>query len=344
MKKNKKLGCLSLLLLSPYSIAMQPMDDQSLATMTGQDGLTIQAQANVEFKQLSMIDNDGLSYGSGSSLYTSPDYTKRAGLVIGGQTSSSPVRVVGLNGSSETILGFNAVIDSDVGTVLNKGAFTNIALSFNSNITGIRISPFSVYAASESTLSDIISNSYTKNTIYDSSTLKPKAGLVKEIVRVGGASGIDIIFAANKPTVNIQLGAAPQGHMIMFGGAINSICGSGSGCNIVAVSDYDGSNNPYGIGFDFQFTGYNNSPFGLTGFYAGIEGKNGTDSGGLVFGNSGVSDKFNLSLNNVILGQSGSPSTTYPSSTFNGLPNASIGSIGAVGASVTNLKMKVSGM
>lgn len=66
-------------------------------------------------------------------------------------------------------------------------------------------------------------------------------------------------------------------------GAINSICGSGSGCNIVAVSDYDGSNNPFGIGFDFQFTGYNNSPFGLTGFYAGIEGKNGTDSGGLVW-------------------------------------------------------------
>jgi hypothetical protein len=62
---------------------------------------------------------------------------------------------------------------------------------------------------------------------------------VKEIVRVGGASGIDIVFAANKPTVNIQLGAAPQGHMVMFGGAINSICGSGSGCNIVAVSDYD---------------------------------------------------------------------------------------------------------
>ena len=159
-------------------MAMQPIDDQSLATMTGQDGLTIQAQANVEFKQLSMIDNDGLSYGSGSSLYTSPDYTKRAGLVIGGQTSSSPVRVVGLNGSSETILGFNAVIDSDAGTVANKGAFTNIALSFNNNITGIRISPFSVYAASEGTLSDIISNSYSKSTIYDSSTLKPKAGLV----------------------------------------------------------------------------------------------------------------------------------------------------------------------
>lgn len=344
MKKNKKLGCLSLLLLSPCTMAMQPIDDQSLATMTGQDGLTIQAQANVEFKQLSMIDNDGLSYGSGSALYTSPDYTKRAGLVIAGQTSSSPIRIVGLNGSTETILGLQAVIDSDAGTVANKGAFTNIALSFNNNITGIRISPFSVYTASENTLSDIVNNVYTKGTIFDSATLKPKSGLVKELLRVGGASGIDIAFAANKPTMNIQLGAASQGHMVMFGGAINSICGSGSGCNIVAVSDYDGSNNPYGIGFDFQFTGYNNSPFGLTGFYAGIEGKNGTDSGGLVFGNVGTSDKFNLSLNNLMIGQAGSSSTVYPSATFNGLPNASIGSMGAIGTSVTNLKMKVSGM
>jgi hypothetical protein len=67
----------------------------------------------------------------------------------------------------------STVIDSDAGTVANKGAFTNIALSFNNNITGIRISPFSVYAASEGTLSDIISNSYSKSTIYDSSTLKP---------------------------------------------------------------------------------------------------------------------------------------------------------------------------
>jgi len=84
--------------------------------------------------------------------------------------------------------------------------------------------------------------------------------------------------------------------------------------------------------------------FGLAGVFAGIEGKNGTDTGGLVFGNVGTSDKFNLSLNNLMIGQAGSSSTVYPSATFNGLPNASIGSMGAIGTSVTNLKMKVSGM
>ena len=38
---NKKLGYVSLLLLSPFTMAMQPMDDQSLSLATGQDGLSI---------------------------------------------------------------------------------------------------------------------------------------------------------------------------------------------------------------------------------------------------------------------------------------------------------------
>jgi len=33
-------------------MAMQPMDDQSLSAMTGQDGLTIGVQANIQFDQM----------------------------------------------------------------------------------------------------------------------------------------------------------------------------------------------------------------------------------------------------------------------------------------------------
>jgi len=339
MNKNKKLGCLSLLLLSPLAMAMQPMDDQSLSATTGQDGLTIGVQANVQFNQIAVIDNDGLSYGG----YTAPSYTNRAGLVIAGvagQSTAAPVKVSGLNGSAETILGLKAAIDTDAGTASTGGAFANIALAFDSNITGLRISPFSIYTASPTSLSNMNGGTYTRNSIFSSGTLLKSD--VKELLRVGG---IDIVFGSNKPSMNIQMGAAPQGRMVLFDGAIESICGSGTGCNILLVSDYAAAGNsttaPVGASFDFKLTGNNGNPFGLKGFYAGIYGPTGaTDKGGVIFGNTGTSSKFDLQLNNVLLGTSGS----QKAGTFNNLPNASIGNIGMSGASVTNLQMKVSGM
>ena len=322
-------------------MAMQPMDDQSLSSTTGQDGLSIGIQSNIQFNQMAVIDQTGLAE-------TSSDYGNRAGLVIAGVAGSSdPVRVTGLNGTNETTLGLNAMIDTDAGTSSIGGAFANIAVSFADNVTGLHISPLSIYAASNNVLSNMAADgTYTRASIFQAGTNLPQVAgdqpLVREIVRTGD---IDIAFAANKPMLNIQLGAAPQGHMIMFGGAIDSICGTRSGCNIQLVSDYetsgDPTTDPVGASFDFQLTGYNNSPFSLNGFYAGIEGISGTnDTGAFVFGNDGVSDKFNLGLNNVTLGTVGNAATE----TFNNLPNASMGNIGAIGASVTNLKMRVSGM
>jgi hypothetical protein len=53
----------------------------------------------------------------------------------------------------------------------------------------------------------------------------------------------------------------------------------------------------------------------LDGFYAGMEGKSSLDNGGFVFGNAGESSKFDLKLNNVTLGNTGSSAI----GTFNGL-------------------------
>ena len=63
----------------------------------------------------------------------------------------------------------------------------------------------------------------------------------------------------------------------------------------------------------------------------------------MVFGNSGTSDKLNLSLNNIKMGDE-IPVGNLNSNIFNGLQNGSLGNIGAVGVSATNLKMRVSGM
>ena len=351
MQKNKKIGCLSLLVLSPLTMAMQPLDDHSLSSTVGQDGLDISMQANIAFQQIAVVDTDGLSYGqtlaSGNpNRYDAPDYNEKAGLVIAGvagqnkPVSAPAIMISGLdNSNTPNTLTVNASIDTDAGSGVN-GAFTNIAVTFAN--AGIRISPFSVYAAPKSSLSSLVGANYTRNSIFTTDTFFNPAANVREILRV--KDNIDILFNANKPKLNIQLGSAPQGKMVMFSGAIDSICGSGNGCNMMLVSDYltsgDVLTSPVGVGFDFQFTGHNGSPFSLDGFYAGVEGKSSLDNGGFVFGNAGESSKFDLKLNNVTLGNTGSSAI----GTFNSLPNASIGNIGAIGASVTNLKVKVSGM
>ncbi|RZF52660.1 pilus assembly protein FilA [Acinetobacter halotolerans] len=330
---NKKLGYVSLLLLSPFTMAMQPMDDQSLSLATGQDGLSIGINTDIEFKHIAVIDKDGLSYTGYTDL---DNYTNKAGLVIAGvagQSTAQNVKVSGLSAGSATQLGLKAVIDTDRG-VGASGAFANIALSFD-GVDGIRISPFSIYAAPSTTLSTLIGNVYTPNSIFASGNI-PKAN-VKEVLRSN--NNIDIAFDNNnKPYMNLQLGAAPQGKMILFGGAINSICGTGSGCNMVLVSDYttsgDSATTPVGASFDFQLTGHEGNAFSLNGFYAGIENT------GFIFGNTGESSRFDLKLNNVTLGTAGQSAI----GTFNTLPNASIGNIGLTGTSVTNLRVNIGGM
>ena len=344
MGKNKKLGCLSLLLFTPMAMAMQPLDDQSLSAMTGQDGLTVSVNiSKIDFKQAAIIDTDGFTNSSATLpgkaalvMATSPGGPANIGVDF--------VQTFNANGSIQNSSSelFKAVIDSDAGTGTN-GAFTNIALSFGNNVNGIRIRPFSVYLAPDVTgvISSLSGSAYTRGSIFSTGTTLKSAN-IKELLRV--SNNIDILFNANKPKMNIQLGSVPQGKMVMFSGAIDSICGSGNGCNMMLVSDYltsgDVSTSPVGVGFDFQFTGHNGSPFSLDGFYAGVEGKSSLDNGGFVFGNAGESSKFDLKLNNVTLGNTGSSAI----GTFNSLPNASIGNIGAIGASVTNLKVKVSGM
>lgn len=349
MKKKNILGCL--LILSPCTMAMQPMDDQSLSSTTGQDGINISVNnSKVEFNQIAVIDTDGLSYGG----YTAPNYTNRAGLIIAGiagqmpttAAKPNPVAIVGIDASNAdtSLPTINAVIDTDKGTGTN-GAFANIALSFSGNYTGFRIKPFSIYTVDANNISTIVGSNYTRKSIFDiASTIKLQSG-VKELLRI--KDNVDIKFiASNKPTMNIQLGAAPQGKMIKFGGAIDSICGTGTGCNFMLVSDYstsgDPTTTPIGASFDLQFKATNaTTGFRLNSFYAGIEGQSSTEPGGLVFGNTGKTDDFNLSLNNIKLGNT---IGTLDPTVFNGLQNNSIGNVGMIGGSVTNLKMKISGM
>ena len=349
MGKNKKLGCLSLLLFTPMAMAMQPLDDQSLSAMTGQDGLTVSVNiSKIDFKQAAIIDNDGFS---------NPDATLpgKAALVMatspGGPANIGIdfVQTFNANGSIQNSSSelFKAVIDSDAGTGKN-GAFANVALTLGSDVNGLRIRPFSVYLtpdqydpndSTKHAISTLVGSTYTQHSIFSTGTTL-KSSNIKELLRV--SNNIDIKFVSNnKPTMNFQLGASPQGHMVMFGGAIDSICGpttaNPDGCTLNLVSGTTAAK------FDLQMSGEDANGFSLNGFYAGIEAGAGSIPGAVVFGNTGVSDKLNLNLNNIKMGDE-IPVENLNSNIFNGLQNGSLGNIGAVGVSATNLKMRVSGM
>jgi len=119
---------------------------------------------------------------------------------------------------------------------------------------------------------------------------------------------------------------------------VDSICSAG--CPITLVSNYTDTQTPansYSTGITFNLslkaTDTTNG-FSLNNFYSGVE------AGGFVFGNTGTSSKLDAGLSNVTLGTTGQSNATV----FNGVQNGPIGNIGAVGASVKDLKVKISGM
>ena len=347
MGKNKKIGCLALLLFSPFASAMQPLDDQSLSRATAQDGLNIGVHVSkIDFNQIAIIDTDGFT-NSSSSL------TSKAALVMAaspGGASAIGVDVVktfNADGSIDygTSALFNAAIDTDAGT---NSAFANVALTLGSDVNGLRIRPFSVYLtpdqydprdSTKHAISTLVGSDYTQHSIFSTGTTLKSAN-IKELLRV--SNNIDVKFiTTNKPRMNIQLGASPQGHLVMLDGAIDSVCAptttQPNGCSFNLVSETTG------LKFDLQMSGKDANGFSLNGFYAGIEAGAGSIPGAVVFGNTGTSDKLNLSLNNIKMGDE-IPVGNLNSNIFNGLQNGSLGNIGAVGVSATNLKMRVSGM
>lgn len=315
IRDKYSLILLPIVLASSSSVfALQVLDDESLSAATGQDGMSIGVSFDqIKFEQIALIDKDGLS-----NQILGRDYKNAASSVIAG-TSNSPVNVQFMGANSNPSL--NMKIDTDAG--VDGKAFANMRVSFGNQISGIKLSPFAMYLSSSGATSSLNSS----KSIYSSNVLNSG---VKKIIEVGSATNnFEITFNnTNRPQMNIQLGNVPQGQMIQFSGAIQAICGTGAGCPIAIISDDTSAK------FDFQMKANNvNSGFLLNGFYAGIEPT------GFTLGNKGTSAKMNIELNNMMLGRDGASSANA----FNGLANGSMGSFGAIGASVKDLKINISG-
>ena len=315
---KKVFVTLSILALSHSAFALEQLNDQDLASQTGQDGITVKLGVSaVTFDQLSLIDTDGIA--ATTSIGS-------AALAIAPTTSTGSVKVNFLNAGGTAVNNLlTATIDSDGGAT-PSGAFANINLAF-SELKQITIDPFAIYLAPTVNASRTIGST---GSVFTGTALRSG---VSKLLQIGDASNKLSINFKDSLGANIQLGGAPQGHLIQLSGSLQSI-------NIPKIKIFSkniigGTDTSSSLSLDAELKASNAATgISLSGFYMDVA------PGGINFGKTGTTDKFDLTLDNVVAGKLGASEA----SSFNGLKNGSMGNFGLVGASVTNLKVNVKGM
>lgn len=203
MKMFTKLALVSSMAISANAMAMQAMDDAALSSATGQDGITmtIDTVSGISIDKLYVHDNDGLAaLGPVNTGLPAPDDTRAAAigdLGFGGTAVAGAISIDSLTiskqNSGDTLLTLD--IDSDAGTDTAGGAFLNVAAS----VAAIDVSIGSIGVGQSGT--------------YNDTTGMRGANNVNEII-----TGLDLSLGAI--SANVQLGAAPQGAMILIDSAL----------------------------------------------------------------------------------------------------------------------------
>ncbi len=232
MKLFTKLALVSAVAVSGSAMAMESMDDSALSSTTGQDGISIGLKiSKIAIENLYIHDNDGLATGTAATPAVGnpgdPGYTPAvpasATYGLGGTGKAGAITITGtgsatINGGANATDGLviaantdnagayilpshnfaDLTIDSDAGTGAN-GAFLNI---------GAKVSGLKIYVG--------------------------KIGVAKSnaVQASGAVRGIDTTASNNTiinglslstgiTSANIQLGATPQGAMIVVNGTMN---------------------------------------------------------------------------------------------------------------------------
>ena len=236
MKMFTKLALVSSMAVSANAMAMQSMDDAALSAATGQDGINIGIGiSKIEIAKVLVHDNDGLNYNDGNwaaapasgqagfggvavDTSATPAVNARAGAIVikgngTGKTATNgivieaPVNAAG-NGYDTarklpSSLLAELVIDSEAGAGGGNTAFLNVAAKVSG--LDIYIGEIGVSASNTVGTGPGIRRGAT-DTAY--STSNPTGNYNKIL------SGLTL--KTGKMDATIQLGAAPQGAMIML--------------------------------------------------------------------------------------------------------------------------------
>ncbi len=236
MKMFTKLALVSSMAISANAMAMQSMDDAALSAATGQDGINIGIGiSKIEISKVLVHDNDGLNYNDGNwaaapasgeagfggvavNTSATPAVNARAGAIVikgngTGKTATNgivieaPVNAAGTGYDTARKLASGLLaelaIDSEAGAGGGNTAFLNVAAKVSG--LDIYIGEIGVSASNAVGTGPGIRRGAT-DTAYSTSNT---TGNYNKIL-----SGLSL--KTGVMNANIQLGAAPQGAMIIL--------------------------------------------------------------------------------------------------------------------------------
>ena len=221
MKMFTKLALVSSMAISANAMAMQSMDDAALSAATGQDGINIGLGiSRVTIEKVLVHDNDGLNYANSSWSGAAPT-AGQAG--FGGVTGTGTPAVTGtragaivikgngisgnVNQTNGIVISANAaallpshnladiVIDTEAGAGGGNTAFLNVA----AKVSGLNIAIGEIGVSAS-------------NAVGTGPGIRRGADEANNYNKI--LSGLTL--KTGKMNANIQLGAAPQGAMIML--------------------------------------------------------------------------------------------------------------------------------
>ena len=197
MKMFTKLALVSSMAISANAMAMQAMDDAALSSATGQDGINIGIGiSKIEIEKVLIHDNDGLNgtaANAGAIVIKSngTGATAANGIVITAPMDATGTAVDNTRALASHNLA-DLTIDTDKGTGTN-GAFLNVAAAVSG--LDIYIGEIGVSGSNAASTTAVRRGNDTANYNAILSGLTIKTGVT---------------------SANIQLGAAPQGAMIVL--------------------------------------------------------------------------------------------------------------------------------
>ncbi len=230
MKMFTKLALVSSMAISANAMAMQAMDDAALSSATGQDGINIGIGAGLNadlatfmgtpvavtkgilVEDLYVHDNDGLAATAAFN-----------GVNLGGKATPGAIHIDGLglqatagadnfDGTLSTNL-LNLKIDTDAGDAAAGGAFLNIG----ANVAALRVKVGAISVGASGAAPDLTASSIRRGT----------TGTENQIL-----TGLTLDMG--KVAANVQLGATPQGAMVLVKSSLSGINITGLGINDAA--------------------------------------------------------------------------------------------------------------
>ncbi|MBE9401581.1 pilus assembly protein FilA [Acinetobacter albensis] len=202
MKKFTKLALVASVAISANAMAMQAMDDATLGVTTGQDGINIGiGLSKIEIEKLYIHDNDGLT-AAGTAGTAGFGGTSTAGAISikANGTGATATNGIVISTNTDSLLTSrnlaDLTIDSDAGVGGDDSAFINIG----AKVSGLNIAIGEIGVTASNAVPGVGATSIRRggndanyNAVLSGLTLK-----------------------TGKMDANIQVGASPQGAMIIL--------------------------------------------------------------------------------------------------------------------------------